>query len=128
MSGYWSMTARSASAGNAASASQAAPTSAEGVGQITRLRSLQCSLGGSSAGTDELVVRDGDAGSGTIIWSADLAIPANGTSPLIISNLDLRASLGNALTVEFVSGVTGDREDVNAQGDFVPQGYPAFQP
>lgn len=127
MSGYWSITAR-ASAGSASSASQDAPTSAQGVGQITRLRSLQCTLGGTSAGTDQLVVRDGPTGTGTIIWQADLAIAANGTSPLVISNLDLRASLGNALTVEFVSGVTGDREDVNAQGDFVPQGYPAFQP
>jgi hypothetical protein len=127
MAGYWSITAR-ASAGSASSASQAAPAAAGGVGQISRLRAIQCSLGGSGVGADQLVVRDGDTGTGTIIAQWDLSVAANGVGLLQLAGMDLRASPGNALTVEFVSGVTSNREDVNAQGDFVPQGYPAFQP
>ena len=124
MAGLWSISNR-ANAGSAASASQAAPASASAVGQQTRLRSLQCRLSGVAAGTDQLVIRDGASGTGTIIWQADLSVGANGLSDqLSLTGLDIRASLGNALTVEFVNGVGSDREDVNAQGDFVPQGYP----
>ena len=73
------------------------------------------------------MVRDGASGTGTILAQFDLAIPANGATSVILPNLDIRASLGNAITVEFASGVSNDREDVNAQGDFIPQGYPIFQ-
>ena len=124
MAGSWSITNRS-SAGAAATASQAAPSSAGAVGQQTRLQALQCRLNGVAAGTDQLVVRDGASGTGTILAQWDLSVGANTVSDqLSLTGLDLRASVGNALTVEFVNGVASDREDVNAQGDYVPQGYP----
>lgn len=92
-----------------------------------RLRAIQCSLGGSAAGTDLLVVRDGATGAGTILLQVDLAVPANGSNIVQLTGLDIRSTPGNGLTVEFVSGVSSDREAVNAQGDYVPQGYPQFE-
>ena len=133
MSGYWSITNRS-DAGAAATATEAAPTTLQdqatnnASAQVLRLRSLFASLSGANAGTDQLVVRDGASGVGTIIWQQDLSIAANGTAQVDVGNLDLRASLGNALTIEFVAGVAGDRENVNGVGDFVPRGYPPFLP
>ena len=116
----WSLTNRSATA--AATATQAAPTNGATAGNPQlRLRSLQASLVGS--GSDRLVVRDGASGSGTIIFSADMAAAAGTAATLSLSRLDLRATPGNALTIEFVTG-TGSAEDVNAQGDYVPQGSP----
>lgn len=125
MSYGWTITNRGTS-GTAASASRASPTSASSVGQQTRLRSFQCTLSGTAAGTDQLVIRDGASGSGTIIAQFDLSVAANGNSIIALSGLDLRASVGNSLTIEFVNGVTSDTEDVNAQGDFIPAGYPMF--
>ena len=122
----WQITNR-ASAGAAATASQAAPGAALNGGAVVRLRSLQAAISGTGAGTDLLVVRDGASGAGAIIWSLDMAMPANDTQIVQVTGLDLRASVGNALTVEFVSGVSSDRENVNAQGDFIPQGWPFGQ-
>lgn len=123
MSGYWRISNRPSS-GTAASASRAAPTSGLAAGTQVRMRAIQVSLSGSSAGTDQVVVRDGASGAGAIIWTADLSIPANGGQVYNEWQLDLRATPGNALTVEFVNGVANDQESVNAQGDYVPSGWP----
>lgn len=92
-----------------------------------RLRAIQCSLAGSAAGTDQLVIRDGASGTGTILQTLDFAVAANGSQVEQLTGLDIRSTPGNGLTVEFVSGVSSDRESVNAQGDYVPQGYPQFE-
>jgi len=118
MPGFWQISNRGLS-GSAATATQAFAPAATVGGQQVRLRSLEATLSGASAGTDQLVVRDGASGVGTVIFTADLSIPANGFASMQLSNLDIRATAGNNLTVEFVSGVTSDRENVNAQGDFV---------
>lgn len=119
MSAPWSISNRPA-ATVAASASQAAP----GQPMVNRLRALQATLVGTGAGSAQVVVRDGAAGVGTIIWTGDLAVPANGSSVLAVSDLDLRASLGNALTVETASGGGASTQlAVNAQGDLVVNGY-----
>lgn len=124
MSGSWSITNRS-TAGAAATASQAAPASAAAQGTQVRLRSLQCRVSGITAGTGQLVIRDGATGAGTIIWTVDLSVATGGVSDEIsLTDLDIRATPGNALTVEFTAGVGGDIESVNAQGDYVPVGYP----
>lgn len=81
-------------------------------------------MSGTAAGTDLLVVRDGATGTGAIIWQSDLVIPDNGTAVIALTGLDLRASVGNALTVEFVAGLASARECISVQGDFVPRGYP----
>ena len=121
MSAPWSISNRG-SAGGAATVSLSAPSGGASSNLTARLRALQCSVAGTAAGTDQLVVRDGATGAGTIIWSQDLSVPANGYAGVNLADLDLRASPGNALTVEFVNGVASDREDVNAQGDWVTRG------
>lgn len=130
MSGYWTLSNRSS--GGVASASQAAAAAASSGNQRNRLRALVATLAGTvaAAGSAQLVVRDGPSGTGTIIFTADLSISGTQTAELALSDLDLRASTGNALTVEFVSGsgITGVAQSVNAQGDYVPQGWPLGMP
>lgn len=93
-----------------------------------RIRALGASLNGTTAGTAQLVVRDGPATTGTIIWQWDLSVPTAGTGMAVsFPDLDLRATPGNSITIEFVAGVGGDFEAVNAVGDIIPVGYPMFQ-
>lgn len=127
MSGFWSITNRP-SAGTAASASQSSPAGSASGGQQVRLGGIQASLAGiSGSGSDLLVVRDGPTGTGTIIFQIDVAVGSNGVAIVQLPQMDLRATPGNALTVEFVSGSAGNREDINAQGDFVTLGWPFGQ-
>ena len=126
MAGPWNLTSRPA-ASSAAGVSQAAPTNGLATGLSVRLRQLSASLDGIAAGSDLLVVRDGAAGSGTIIWQADLNVVISTSQFITINGLDLRATPGNALTVEFVSGSNSNRECINASGDMVPVGWPMFQ-
>jgi len=122
----WQITNRPAGAAQA-TASVAAPTNAATTGTQTRLRCISASLSGTSAGAGELVVRDGASGSGTVIWSKDLNSAANGLASIDLCGLDLRATPGNALTVEFTAGGgASTQENVNAQGDFVQQGFTGF--
>ena len=122
--GTWQIT-NTGTAGGVATVSQVAPTGAAlGGNTVVRLRQLACSLGGAAAGIDRFVVRDGASGTGTIIWSMELSVPANGSSIVTEEGMDLRASVGNALTIETVAGVASDLETVNAAGDFVPAGQP----
>lgn len=104
-----------AAAGNA-SATQAAPSGAASGGQATRLRSLSALMATAAAAVQVL---DG----ATVIFQLDG--PAANTL-IQLPDLDLRSTPGNALVVQTTgnSGVA----DVNAQGDFVPQGYPAYLP
>jgi hypothetical protein len=123
----WTITNRSA-AGAPASASQAAAAQAVPAGAQVRLRSLQCSIQSVAAGTDQLVVRDGASGVGAILWQTDIQVAIGQFAMVQITGLDIRATPGNALTVEFVAGIASNREAVNAQGDFVPYGYPMGMP
>src|SRR5512146_2750681 len=111
----WAISGRSS--GGAATATQSAPTNGAAGGTTLRLRAIQAIIqAGGSNTSDRLVVRDGATGVGAIIFSMDLNALANSNGLFQASNLDLRATAGNALTVEFVTG-TGNAEDVNAQGD-----------
>lgn len=128
-SGLWSITNFPATA-TAASASQAAPTNGSTTGMVVRCRAVSFSV--ACAGTAQTplqgVIRDGPTGTGTIMQNFVLAGPQDGSSIVQLSGLDVRASLGNAITVEFVANnVTASQSTVSAQGDLVPQGYPTFQ-
>lgn len=94
--------------------------------QVPRLRALLFSLAaGATPGTPlECVVRDGASGTGTIIFSGTLAAPADGSGLIYLSGLDLRPSVGNAITIEFTAaGAATTQESVWAQGDIVGVGY-----
>lgn len=90
----------------------------------TRLRALYCTLQGPSAGSGTVVVRDGATGVGAIMFEATLAIPVNSRDLVNRTDLDLRATVGNVLTVEFLAGTAGDFQAINAQGDYIPPGIP----
>lgn len=113
-----------------ATASQAAPAAAGANGQVTRLRAMQISISAAATAQTPIqwMVRDGDSGGGAILMTGALAAPADSVAAVNLAGLDLRASPGNALTVEFAgAGVSGSQASVSAQGDFIPQGYPMFQ-
>lgn len=114
MSGFWQQTARAAT-GNA-TVTAAAPAGGAVGGTIVRLRALQISTGAVALTAQVL---DGAA----VIWQED--IPAAGQNVALVA-LDLRASPGNALVVQFVGTNTTVPTDINAQGDYIPVGYPAF--
>jgi hypothetical protein len=116
----WQITTRSIA--GAAAAVSAAP-GPDGVYQ-TRLRALYCTLAGSAAGGGTVVVRDGPSGVGTILFRSTLNLPGSGIGVLEKIGIDLRATVGNPLTVEFVAGTAGDFQSVNAQGDYVRPGTP----
>jgi hypothetical protein len=59
---------------------------------------------------------------GTIIFEADLYTAANSWGFLEFSEIDLRATAGNVLTVEFIAGTPGDVQEINAGGDYVAPG------
>jgi hypothetical protein len=69
-----------------------------------------------------MVVRDGPTGLGTVIFEADLYTAANSWDFLDFNEIDLRASVGNVLTVEFLAGVPGNVQEINAHGDYVAPG------
>jgi hypothetical protein len=69
-------------------------------------------------------VRDGAGGMGTIIYQADLYTAANARDQLVEDELDMRATAGNYLTVEFLAGTASDYQSISAQGDYVPPGTP----
>lgn len=99
------------------------PSGATNFTQQVRLRSIQATLAGTSAGLGTLVVRDGPTSTGTIILEVQLSIAANGFAAFNASALDLRASNGQ-ITVEFTGATTSDQQAVNAQGDLVQAGAP----
>lgn len=114
----WQVTTRS-TAGVAATISVATGPNST---YQTRLRAAHCSLDGSAAGSGTVVVRDGPSGSGTIIFQATLNLPGSGIDRLNRTDFDLRATVGNVLTVEFLAGTASDFQSINAQGDYIPPG------
>ena len=115
----WSLSNR-ATGGTAATATQNHPASASSAGTVVRLLSMQGTLiAGASAATDTVQVLDG----ATVIWQCDVSAAANTTAYTPQLMFDLRASIGNNLTVKFVNGA-GTAEDINAQGDFPSAGTP----
>lgn len=115
MSGYWSVTNRAAT-GNA-TATQSAPTSGLAGGGLSRVRAIQA----SSAVALELTVTDSISG---VLMSIDVTAAG---PPISLTNIDLRGSVGGNLTFAWNGTNTTGATDVNAQGDFVPSGYPMFQ-
>jgi hypothetical protein len=79
-------------------------------------------MSGSSAASATMVVRDGPSQAGAVIFEADLYTAANSWDFLDFNEVDLRASVGKVLTVEFVTGTPGNVQEINAGGDYVAPG------
>lgn len=123
--GGWSLTNKP-TISTQASATQAPPTNAATTGLVLRLRSLQVSMAssGSLQGPIDVYIRDGQQGSGTIIWQSTLTALTNTFAGIFLTGLDIRSSVGSSIAVEFsAAGVANVQQTVNAQGDMVPVGY-----
>jgi hypothetical protein len=98
---------------------------APGGGQVVRLRTLAASLAAATSVSATLQISDG---SGTVIFSVDMALPAAGGVTTVMPGvqLDYRASAGNSMVVGFSAGASGVTQKVSAAGDFVQVGVPAF--
>jgi hypothetical protein len=116
----WQLTTRSLAG---AAASIAVATSQNSKYQ-TRLRAMYCTLAGASSGSGTVVVRDGASGTGTVMFEGTLSISVNSRDLINRTDLDIRATVGNVLTIEFLAGTAGDFQAINAQGDYIPPGIP----
>ncbi len=58
------------------------------------------------------------------MFEATLSIPANSRDLINRTDLDMRATAGNVLTIEFLAGTSGDFQSINALGDYIPPGIP----
>ena len=129
MSAPWQITSGTVAAGSQATASQAVTTNEATSGMVTRLRTICASLvgtGGVATGT--LVIADGaSATSALAVWTIQMACVSGGGQIIHLADMDVRASVGNSLTVGFIAGGGGAIvQAVSATGDLVPVGAPAF--
>ena len=60
--------------------------------------------GATASGVEQVVLRDGATGAGTILWSCFLSAPVNGTANISVSGLNIIGTKGVAMTLEFVAG------------------------
>ena len=99
-------------AGTQATCSFAAPSAL----QRWVCTSISATLSGTAAGTATLNLRNGATGAGTIIWSKQVTIPANGIWECNLADLLLPGVYGAAMTLEFAAGVATDIEAVAMTG------------
>jgi hypothetical protein len=78
--------------------------------------SISATLSGTAAGTATLNLRNGASGAGTILWSKQVTIPANGIWECNLADLLIAGAYGAALTLEFAAGVATDLESVAMTG------------
>ena len=109
MSGFWQVTGNS-SGGTAARMTITPPP---GSGGMVRILAMQATTEVAAV----LRIQDGT----TAIWQLDA--PA-GFSGLQIAGIDIRALTTGSLTIDFDSNAVKGSQFINAQGDFVPPGYP----
>ena len=123
--GLWTVSNFPATA-TAASASQVA---VGGTGVVNRARNVCFSVatGATASGPIQCVVRDGDPGTGTIIWQGVIGAAIGGGDCIPLNNCDLRASQGNALTAETVTGGAATSQiSISMSGDLVQIGKPGW--
>src|SRR5215472_5347636 len=95
---------------NPAGGSQATATHAAVAGKVHVCQSIHCTLadgtGTAAASANSIVLRDGASGSGAILWSSGLAVPATvgqAAAPVEISGLVIQGTVGNSMTLEFTA-------------------------
>lgn len=73
---------------------------------------------GATAQTPIVVnLRDGATGAGTVLWSAALSAPVNGSAWVGGTDLNIRGSANTAMTLEFTgAGVTASQQTVSLSG------------
>ncbi len=119
MSGLWSETDYPATA-TAASAAKADP----GSNLVARCRALTVSVSADPAESTILraTLWDGPAVTGVVLWAGTLHAQADASQDISINGVDLRASLGNVLTLTLDAPDTGCQGAVSMSGDLARSG------
>jgi len=121
---FWNITSNPAGGAQATATHAAVPAI---VGQAAKshiCQSIHATLadgtGTAAAAAISIVLRDGPSGSGAIIWSSQLSVPATvgqAAAPVEISGLTIPGTPGNAMTLEFTAaGAANVFETVSATG------------
>lgn len=72
---------------------------------------------GTLQGPIQINLRDGATGAGTILWSQSIQLPVNGIAIIMISDLSIPGTNGNAMTLEWsAAGVAASQESVALTG------------
>lgn len=122
--GLWSIT-NSAAASTAASATQVAPSNFSATGMTIRARAFSATVAAATSGAALLQL----VGGGSVLKSWQMAVSSGGMdAQIVIADQDIRCNSGDSLVIAFASGTPGCAQTVNAEGDYVPVGYPAFLP
>lgn len=112
--GNWSVSADPA-VNVAASATRAA--GAAGVRHICTSIAASLSAGATASGIVKVYLRDGAAGVGPVLWSANLVVPIGGAANINLSGLSIVGSAAAAMTLEFsAAGGATTQENVTLTG------------
>lgn len=116
--GQWSVFSTPSSA-TQATASQAA--GGAGVRNVCQSISATLAAGSTAQAVAAILnLRDGASGAGSIRWSKQVILPANGVWEVSISGLNIVGSAATAMTLEFsAAGATGTFESVSMTGTTV---------
>lgn len=107
---------------NAAANTQATVTRAAVAGERHVCKSITATLAadpGAAAGSAvvSVLLRDGAAGAGTVLWSGRLAAPIGESRDITIAGLNIVGSAGTEMTLEFAAAAGADTfEDVSMTG------------
>lgn len=103
--GEWSVTAAPA-APAVATATRAAAVPPPGAGAAVNVcRSITACLASAALNAPiQVVLRDGAAGVGAIIWRGAMALGAGGSASLVATDLNIVGTPGNAMTLETLTG------------------------
>lgn len=97
---------------------QATVTHAATAGVTQVCTSITASISGSAAAAPvDVVLRDGATGVGAILWTATLACVAGTAASVVVFNVNIPGSNGNAMTLEFfAAGGLNTSERVSLTG------------
>lgn len=104
-----------------AAATQATTSKAAGGAGIvhvcTSISATLATIGTAQAAAAVLVLRDGATGAGTILWTKQVALPANAVWNVDLSDLNIVGTANTAMTLEFTAaGVAASFSSVSLSG------------
>lgn len=92
-----------------------------GVRHVARAVYASLACGATAQTPIQVHLRDGASGAGTILWSATVAAPANGSVNVAAEDLNIPGTANTAMTLEFsAAGAVATQETVTLVGYNVP--------
>jgi len=88
-----------------------------GIRHVCKVISATIACGATAQTPIQIYLRDGATGTGTILWAATVAAPADGVGGIMFDNLNIMGSANTAMTLEFSgAGVTASQQVVTLAG------------